>query len=247
MAEADRKRDAIEWRRAAGELVLIIAGVLVALAVNTWWQGRQDRSREQAYLAQLLEDTRENERRLGAALAEETRTLAAEKSLLYALRSPAPIPSDSTAAWGRAGPLNYSDPRLLLGTVTALQQSGDLRLIGDDRLRVAIIGYAGGVDKDWEEFSRWVGIGMNAWLDIVRAVASRGEPYPEDDVALLQATVRTLRHDARLPVALQAMWVAGLNRVFYLTRMRDDTARLRRLLEAPGAGAARRAPVAGRP
>lgn len=38
------------------EFLVIVAGVLVALAVNAWWQGRQDRQVEIAYLQQLQLD-----------------------------------------------------------------------------------------------------------------------------------------------------------------------------------------------
>lgn len=40
----------ISWRRAAGEFVLIVVGVLAALAVNNWNNDRANRELEQEYL-----------------------------------------------------------------------------------------------------------------------------------------------------------------------------------------------------
>jgi hypothetical protein len=42
------------WRSAAGELALVVVGVLIALAVDSWRGDRNDRERERAYLRQLL-------------------------------------------------------------------------------------------------------------------------------------------------------------------------------------------------
>lgn len=59
------------WRAAFREFVVIVAGVLAALAAQAWWTSHEDRARERDYLAQLLADTRENERRLETAIHED--------------------------------------------------------------------------------------------------------------------------------------------------------------------------------
>ena len=45
----------MNWKYAVGELVLIIAGISIALAANSWFEDRQDRAEETIILAQIRE------------------------------------------------------------------------------------------------------------------------------------------------------------------------------------------------
>ena len=74
-------------RRALGEVVIIVFGVLAALAINAGWQKHVDRQREQHYLRQLAADLGENKRRLEEALALEQGQLQRASSILAALRN----------------------------------------------------------------------------------------------------------------------------------------------------------------
>jgi hypothetical protein len=48
----------------------------------------------------------------------------------------------------------YSDPRPVLGTVMTLIQTGDIKLIEDQRVRSRIVAYASWMTTDMEELSR---------------------------------------------------------------------------------------------
>lgn len=75
-----------KWRRSLrwflAEFVVLVAGILVALAVSSWAQDRQDAKREQVYLRQLEVDLVANEKDL-AAMVEELagRTYATSRVL----------------------------------------------------------------------------------------------------------------------------------------------------------------------
>lgn len=58
-------------RKAAAEFLLIVTGVLTALTVDAWWQGRLDNERERQYLEQIEADVRSNGQRLEVALELE--------------------------------------------------------------------------------------------------------------------------------------------------------------------------------
>ena len=61
----NRSGDTRSWKRAAGELVLIIVGVLVALWIEDWRQARLDRATEIEYLGRMASDVEEDIRDLG--------------------------------------------------------------------------------------------------------------------------------------------------------------------------------------
>lgn len=135
----------VEWRPKvrwfAAEYLIVVLGVLTAVALNAWWGGRQDAGREEAYLHQLVADLQESERRFTeadqrVAFADEGRT-----RLLHAFWAPDASPRDSVLYWADVSAY-YEDPRSVMGTVTALLSTGDLNLVRDDSIRSAITGFA---------------------------------------------------------------------------------------------------------
>lgn len=50
----------LDYKYFITELLLIVAGILIALAADSWWQSRQDRQTEQAYLSALKAELEEN-------------------------------------------------------------------------------------------------------------------------------------------------------------------------------------------
>lgn len=120
-------------QRGAAEFLLIVTGVLAALTVDAWWQGRLDNERERQYLEQLHADVRSNRQRLEEALELEHDQLQRAQSMLAAVRGSKPISADSATSWMTRDPPFpwYSDPRLLEGTIVALVETGDINLIRD--------------------------------------------------------------------------------------------------------------------
>lgn len=150
------------WRDAVRELLLIVAGVLVALWVNDWNQARLDHARERTALYQLLATTRENERRTRLALAQDSvaldaiRRLAAAQPAGAAAGAPVPPHPDSVVAWrGRAFKFAAFSP--LTGTYAALAGSGELNLLRNDSLRAQVATFSGELSGDVQE--------MNGWFD----------------------------------------------------------------------------------
>ncbi len=49
----------LPWLRILVEGVVIVGSILLAFAIDAWWDGRQDRTQEQAYLRMLATDMQE--------------------------------------------------------------------------------------------------------------------------------------------------------------------------------------------
>jgi hypothetical protein len=122
--------------------MVVVTGVLMALAVQAWYQHQQDRGREQSYLRQISADLEETERRIARADSVYQRGDQAITALLSAYQS-AELPSeDSVAVWIWSS-RRYRAPAPVMETVESLATTGELRLIRDDSLRAAILSYAG--------------------------------------------------------------------------------------------------------
>ena len=131
-------RPKVRWF--AAEYLIVVLGVLTAVALNAWWEGRQDTATEAAYLHQIaadLDTTVALMENLDDELASSER--AADR-LFESFRAPEPLPADSILVWvSVASALSEAQPGL--GTAEALVATGDLALIRDESLRTAIPAY----------------------------------------------------------------------------------------------------------
>ena len=149
-----------DWRRGArwfgAEFLVVVTGVLVALAVGAWWQGRQDAATEAAYLGQLTADLRETERAAADADAFLRPVDRAGSLLWLAFYRADPPPRDTLLAWAERA-MWTAAVRPVTGTAEALVATGDLALVRDDSLRTAVTAYletTRGRLYDHEQFDR---------------------------------------------------------------------------------------------
>lgn len=217
-------------RLALGELALIVAGVSLALAADSLWDFRQDRASEREYLAQLITDLGENRQRLEDALALERQQQAAAAKVLDALAAGSPLTAQTARQWliDERG-LYYADPRLITGTLSALVQNGDLRLIRDSGKRNAVVSYLAQITEDKEEFDRFVEESLFA-LRIFREV---GSSPPAGWQLIGDSAVRAVMKrpvEPAVAAALEHVITAAALRQVYLERMLAATRELDELL-----------------
>ena len=124
----------------AGQILVVVTGILVALALDAWWDARQDAARERAYLRQLDADLAQTD----VIIDSYDRFLRPVDStaalLVRAYRTPAPPPEDSLYTWLLVGS-RFGVPRPVVGTAEALVTTGDLALVRNDSLRIEIVSY----------------------------------------------------------------------------------------------------------
>lgn len=138
----------VNWWYALGEFALIVAGVLVALGVDSWWQSREQAEREHVYLVQLLADTRENSRRTDAAIAEDSVAGARARRYQQMIQSTEVLPAQDSLSGRIPGPDAFANPdfRPLLGTYNALLETGDLQLLRRASLRFRLVAYLSSIE-----------------------------------------------------------------------------------------------------
>ena len=225
------------WKSAAAELSLIVVGVLIALAVDSWWGDRNDREREKAYLQQLLSDARATEVRLQEAIAEDSITLVNVSRFLRAADvfhnaahpAAAVPPADSLTAWTVTA---YASFVPLTGTYTALVENDGLQLLRSDSLRFHIIAYAARIASSQEvlrhtEARVWHNseqAHLGIWRNVMQPSGKRRWRQGVDAEALLQ--------DPEILTTFSMQRTVGENRLGTLRELREPVATLRRMLEA---------------
>lgn len=217
------------WKYSLGELTLIVAGVLIALGANAWWEGRKDRERERIWLRQLLADLRENEERIEGAIAfnsSRVDELGRFRDVVAAFARPeiSPLPAgDSLRTWSIG--FSFDDLEALTGTYTALVQTGDVQLLHNDSLRFRVIAYAADMEalreelrqkenQMWRSLEQWWQ--SQAWFHL----------FSQETV-----DVAAVLGDPELFGLLVARHSTGREHVEDLVDIRQPTRRLRCLLE----------------
>lgn len=141
--ETAPRRKRFGWRPGlrwfAAEFLVVVSGVLVALALNAWWSGQQSAAQEEVYLLQLAEELAQAETRFERSLDNTTNQLHTIQSLLIAFTAPDAADPDSIQLWlAQAGFHNV--PFLSLGVARGLA-SGDISVVRDDSIRTALFGF----------------------------------------------------------------------------------------------------------
>jgi hypothetical protein len=172
--------------RKAAEFVVIVVGILVALAGDAWWDSRVERREEREAIASLevefaasLSDLESGERR-HQAMAETLRRL-------LGWTGPRPnLPGGDTVAVALNEAIGtyttYNDRRGVLDGVIA---SGALRLIQNDSLRAMLAGWPAVVEDLTEDEVLAMELRNGELLPYVyRRLPMDGSRFPRDFAAL---------------------------------------------------------------
>jgi hypothetical protein len=135
--------DSIPWARFGFEGALIVASILAALAVDSWWEYRKDREVEQATLTSLLSEFERNKIELKRSIDTLTGSQEAAKRLLtFAGKSFSTEDKElirqsfyEVFDWWTFDPST--------GALNSLLSAGRLYLIQNPELRTRLAGWSG--------------------------------------------------------------------------------------------------------
>jgi hypothetical protein len=134
----------------AGEIFIVVAGVLIAFALNAWWAERSARIEEQTHLRALIRDFEENVGVFGELITRARRTSDASLELLQLARKQPD--TDPAVVGSMIGPVFSSyRKKPALDAYEALASSGGLTLIRDEKLRAALAGFADRSSEPYQE------------------------------------------------------------------------------------------------
>jgi hypothetical protein len=142
-------------RRILAEGVAIVVSILLAFAIDAWWDEARERSRERTVLTGLRAEFEANRTRLGANLAQHEGTHEAAVALMDLSDSGAALPPDSMAYLLRRVFVDAYSYNPSGGVLEGLIASGELGLIRDTELRGLLASWPGQLDENAED-EAWV-------------------------------------------------------------------------------------------
>jgi hypothetical protein len=136
----------IHWNRIAIEGAAIVASILLAFAIDAWWEERQERALELEYLIALEKDIRATVQNLEDQLDQVSNLYAAIDSVLAVIADTKT--SELPASFSSMVSDVYQIPRptAITGTYEDMVNSGKLHLLRDADLRVTVAEYMRSLD-----------------------------------------------------------------------------------------------------
>lgn len=119
------------------ELVVVFAGVVIALWADAWWEDREARTRLHDNLATLADDMAAAQVELDEATASDRRGVALLEEVQDAIAD-----RDTAAArelTEQMGDFSVRVPPVPVGTLRYILASGDMRLLGDPEIRAQLV------------------------------------------------------------------------------------------------------------
>ena len=126
------------FKYAIGEILLVVVGILIALQINNWNQERQKRSKEQLYLISFQNDLTNNSIELQRVIDKTDIIKKRADSVLLLKQGILEYLSDNSFTRCVMGGNGFTIYQAQGGTVKSLIASGDLNVISNDSLRLAL-------------------------------------------------------------------------------------------------------------
>ena len=142
MTERPVQRARINWRQAAGEAVILLAGVLLALAGQAWWEARAEHRAAREHVENLLVELQTNIVGLDIIIGSHDKRIDDAVELIRLLAADDP-PADAKAIRAPLGRIMFFDD-FLPGTsaLENLLSAGDAGLLSSTDLQLAVSRYS---------------------------------------------------------------------------------------------------------
>lgn len=142
VANSKNPLNAVNWKQAAGEALLLLVGVMLALSAQAWWEAREERQTVSEYVDNLLAEVKVNKASVQEAIGNHQRYIELGTALLKDLIE-AESADNSASIQAKLSAFVYiADFRPATSALDNLVGGGGLGLIESAELQLAISRYA---------------------------------------------------------------------------------------------------------
>ena len=137
----------IDWKQATGEATILLAGVLLALAAQAWWENRVERNTAREYISYLRVEVQSNIDNLGTLVQQYDTKMQQISELVTLLRSDNPGEADARLRELFNSIVFFSGYRPATAALENILGAGGLQLLDDTELQLAVSRYAQAIDN----------------------------------------------------------------------------------------------------
>ena len=158
----------IPWKRLSAEAAAIVLSILVAFAIDAWWDERQERAEEREVLESLYVEFKVNLDGAASAISIQERTIQNVATLMELRQDEIlalPMGEVTDIVNSLATPYTFDPVR---GSVDALYSSGKLGILRDRELREALTTFVNDLDDSVEDAYYMAQTALTVWHEIAR-------------------------------------------------------------------------------
>ncbi len=152
----------IPWKRLYVEAAAIIASILLAFAIDAWWEDRQERVLEQQYLASLKADFQADIEELDKAIALAKSRAQLGRLIVSTIDKDRVEGDPNEFIWAVYSSYLLNFPSYTRATINDLLNTGNLQLLQNSNLKAAIAEYYTDIEyrEQWKTNWRQTQTGM---------------------------------------------------------------------------------------
>lgn len=151
----------LDWKYGLSELVIVVTGVLIALAADGWNASRADRALERQYIAGVVRDLRADTAQIREAMVLSERRALSARNVLAEINGDSLLAPDELAISVEES-MWFNFPAYSRETITDLMSTGNLRLIRVSVLRQRLSEYYQAIDR----LDQWTGNWRRIQMDL---------------------------------------------------------------------------------
>ncbi len=126
---------------AIGEIMLVVIGILIALQINTWNDGRKVRNLEQAYYCKFLEDINQDVAHIKGLIESNKVRIKSSNELINLLQQKNPSRKEVVKKMAGATSKTTFTFKPSMAAFEDLKSSGNLKIIKDISIKNGLINY----------------------------------------------------------------------------------------------------------
>lgn len=138
MKKLTQKIKSINYKYFFTELLIVVAGILIAVSLNSWREDTADKNREQFYLKSLKTDFEQSLVSLNEINTQNLESMSSVKNLLAVISKNISLSKDSSKKLLAKPLFGFNRFVPASGTYREIISTGSLRILKDDELRIAL-------------------------------------------------------------------------------------------------------------
>jgi len=138
MKKLTQKLKSINYKYFFTELLIVVAGILIAVSLNSWQENNVDKNREQFYLKSLKTDFVQSLQSLTEILDQNHKSESNVKKLLKVIREPDTRPPTDSVKKLFSNLFGFNRFVPASGTYKEIISTGSMQILRDGGLRIAL-------------------------------------------------------------------------------------------------------------
>ena len=159
----------VQWKRIGVEAVAIVASILLAFAIDAWWQNRQENTSDISHLTAVANELRKQRELLDESIAAHQETIDAGGEILDYIASKGTDEPESGVLVTLSRLVSFYQINAPFGALETAMMAGAIPRMSDSELATSLASWPTAIDDLSEEQNQ----GFRAMFDLLATLSDR--------------------------------------------------------------------------